>query len=638
MPICIVEHSDTNIIYSITCPETLSENLKNNIVSAFESIKPNLSKENFKINNISGLTINNTDNNKIDINLFDKRCNNEKKNQKCEVIRNITTDKARHIIKSFKTPKYELNKDENKYESSLNYSFEYISNNNNQEDYFKYNLNIILEFIKPLMKKESKILNISNNITKNVTNLNKSKRNLDNENINYFGISEENFFSQSLFGVNFELILKNDFGLEKLRSTKTINSFVQGEKYELLTNNEYFTDINETLNEFLFLSKAGNKMANSLYMKLNESLINLKNIINLNISDLNNLLAYKDLSSAFDSSLAIGKLKDVPYSIISASQNLFSNIFKLNNSIEESIKNIKNKLKDNIESFIINSHKLLDNIVNNITELSNTISSHNGKIIEISTYYLNYENPQFLNITQKAKFIMEKYYINEKNTIDSLLNILFNDFSNKFLESMKIYQSLLDNLLNKLNSKSLYIDKSTNKDINNVINNLSNTKILINRIITNIPLILKNKIGIEENEYFESQEELENNKNLYEKINNKSINISYSLDNDLFIDTTFNKIIEDFQNQFINLLNYIEKSKKEKFPLKNNMVFNSFYILDLFDEMDNYFKSEKVNILNYIRNENNDYLDLNAKQTDSYIKNNKLTLDQNINNIDIELS
>ena len=68
------------------------------------------------------------------------------------------------------------------------------------------------------------------------------------------------------------------------------------------------------------------------------------------------------------------------------------------------------------------------------------------------------------------------------------------------------------------------------------------------------------------------------------------------------------------------------------------MVFNSFYILDLFDEMDNYFKSEKVNILNYIRNENIDYLDLNAKQTDSYIKNNKLTLDQNINNIDIELS
>ena len=61
MPICIVEHSDTNIIHSITCPETLSENLKIDIISAFQSIKPNLSKENFNINNISGLEINNTD-------------------------------------------------------------------------------------------------------------------------------------------------------------------------------------------------------------------------------------------------------------------------------------------------------------------------------------------------------------------------------------------------------------------------------------------------------------------------------------------------------------------------------------------------------------------------------------------------
>ena len=134
------------------------------------------------------------------------------------------------------------------------------------------------------MKKESKILDISNNITKNESNLNTSKRNLDNENFNFFGIIEENFFSQSLFGVNFELNLKNDFGLEKLRSTKTINSFIQGAKFDLLSNNEYFTDINETLNEFIILPKAGNKMANSLYMKLNESLTNLKNIINLNIS------------------------------------------------------------------------------------------------------------------------------------------------------------------------------------------------------------------------------------------------------------------------------------------------------------------------------------------------------------------
>ena len=65
LPICIIKHSDINIILSISCPETLSEDLKNNIISAFQSIKPNLSKENFNINNISGLVINNTDNNSM---------------------------------------------------------------------------------------------------------------------------------------------------------------------------------------------------------------------------------------------------------------------------------------------------------------------------------------------------------------------------------------------------------------------------------------------------------------------------------------------------------------------------------------------------------------------------------------------
>lgn len=40
LPICLIEHTDTNIILSVTCPKTLSSNLKNDIILAFESIKP----------------------------------------------------------------------------------------------------------------------------------------------------------------------------------------------------------------------------------------------------------------------------------------------------------------------------------------------------------------------------------------------------------------------------------------------------------------------------------------------------------------------------------------------------------------------------------------------------------------------
>ena len=44
LPFCIIEHTNTNIILSITCPKTLSENLKNDIILAFQSIKPDSTK------------------------------------------------------------------------------------------------------------------------------------------------------------------------------------------------------------------------------------------------------------------------------------------------------------------------------------------------------------------------------------------------------------------------------------------------------------------------------------------------------------------------------------------------------------------------------------------------------------------
>lgn len=205
-----------------------------------------------------------------------------------------------------------IKNDNIKYYNSLNYSFEDITfqkDRNIEEENFKYNLIIILELIKPLMKKEEYItLNISNNITNNESKLFYSKRNLGKESINYFGIEEESFFFLPLFGVNLQLNLKNDLGLGKLRTTKITSSYIQGLNIEELSNYEIFTDINDALNEFINLSKAGNKMAHSLYSQLNESFINLKDSINLNINNLNNLLVFKDLSSIFDFSLSIENL------------------------------------------------------------------------------------------------------------------------------------------------------------------------------------------------------------------------------------------------------------------------------------------------------------------------------------------
>ena len=636
LPLCIIEHSDTNIILSINCPETLSDNLKNNLISSFKNIKPNLSKTNFQDYN---LRFNNIDE-QVDINIGDKECDN--KNQNCEININIIADKDGNLIKSSKKSKFEMIKnDENKYNIKFNYSFEDISckkNNSIEESNFIYNLNIILELIKPLMKiYEIKNINISNNLTNN--DLNNSNRILDNAIFNNFGIREESYFLQSLlFGVNLEAKLKNDFDIINSENIRLISNYLEGTKTVYLHNNIIFTNINKTINEFVAISKAGNLMINSLYNKINSFFTNFTNTINLNFNDLNNLLNYKDLSFIFDSSLAIGNLNQIPYSVISASQKLFFNIFQINNSLEESIRNITYKLNSSIQSFIINSHELLDNLVNNVTELSDTLYSNEGKITEILKYYLKYEDSSYHDVFLKAKLLMENYYINETNLIEPLLKKLLNEFSSNFNESIIIYQNILKTLIIKLKNKSLSINLGSHEEIINVINNLSNITKMLNQIQSNIQDILKRSIRIKEDGYFESNEELNNNKNLFQRINDKAINISYILDNNLIVDKTFDNIIQDFKNNITNFLNYVEKSKIEKFPLKNNIVLNSSYILNLFDKMDKDFEEEKLNILNYIKRENNEYLDLNKKMTESFFENNKLILDKIITEINNDLS
>ena len=83
-------------------------------------------------------------------------------------MRNITTDISGNLQKSIKISKYQKFNDEyNKYFNDIIYSFEDISNENKiDETIFKNNLNIILDLIKPIMKKEEYItFDILNDLT-----------------------------------------------------------------------------------------------------------------------------------------------------------------------------------------------------------------------------------------------------------------------------------------------------------------------------------------------------------------------------------------------------------------------------------------------------------------------------------------
>ena len=201
LPICIVEHTDTNIILSIKCPETLSKNFKNDIILAFQSIKP----ASFKgLNNDEEIAKTNVEekDDKIYINSYAKDCkdtlSDPKKEMNCNEIRNIITDKEGNLVSSEKVTSTDIITDEaNKFSKTFTYLFKDISNggaNNFDSENYKSNLNIIFDLVESLMKDEysttiKDIVERLNNTNEDEENIIET-RNLQEEKIENNGINE----------------------------------------------------------------------------------------------------------------------------------------------------------------------------------------------------------------------------------------------------------------------------------------------------------------------------------------------------------------------------------------------------------------------------------------------------------------
>ena len=656
LPICIVEHTDTNLILSLTCPEKLSKNLKNEIILAFKNIKPDTIKGLNDNETLEGIIIEEKDDKKY-IKSFSKECinyeENPKNNMKCEMNRNIITDNEGNLLYSKKISIIEDIKDnKNKYTNNFTYILEDISKQNKDDinlENYKLNLNIILDLTKSLMIKENFTSNetfneIFEDLIKdednNITEIS-FKRNLNEDNTENNGIFEENIFSMTFYNITLSLILKNDIGL-KYGNYRAISELKVGDETQVISSNEINSKFDSLIHNYIFISKAGNNLANKLYDQLNEPLYELMDNLNTNINELNNYLPYKKLSNIFVSTLSSKGLKELyflPYEFIGITEYLYKNINELNNNMPKITETMRKKLSNDISSFLKKSHNLLLNIFNNLTEVTNSLSSKKSKIAEISSYYLNNTDTSYVDIIIKAKEILNNYYINEKGIIEPIINKMLDNFdkniNNGKLNNIRLN---LEVLLNKLENGTLSIKLANEDDHKNVINNLGKSDIIFNNMIMNINNKFKECSGIQNNGYFETQKEIENNKKSYEAISNRAMNISYILDNNLLIDKTFDEIMKYFREQFIVLLKYMEKSKQEKFPLKENVLINSIFNLSYINQIDNTLKNEKIKIINSIKNENNNYLKLIQNELTSFKNKNQNSLEYIIQNITILLS
>ena len=110
------------------------------------------------------------------------------------------------------------------------------------------------------------------------------------------------------------------------------------------------------------------------------------------------------------------------------------------------------------------------------------------------------------------------------------------------------------------------------------------------------------------------------------------------MDNNEFVDKTFDNVMTSFRDKFIELLKNMENSVKDKFYLEENVLGTTLFDTTYLNEIDDYFKQEKINILNDIKNQNNEYLKSVNEILTSFKNDNGKSLDQIMSELITEMT
>ena len=80
--------------------------------------------------------------------------------------------------------------------------------------------------------------------------------------------------------------------------------------------------------------------------------------------------------------------------------------------------------------------------------------------------------------------------------------------------------------------------------------------------------------------------------------------------------------------RLLKYLKYMENSLKEKFPLEQNVLGTSLFGTSFLNEIDDFFQTQKINVLNFIKNENDEYLKLVNEHLSKFTSDDGKNLDQ----------
>ena len=395
-----------------------------------------------------------------------------------------------------------------------------------------------------------------------------------------------------------------------------------------------FSDISIALNKLITLMKAGKNMANLLYNNTIDKFSNITEIINTQIPIMINLVNYKDLSEIFDSTFSLDNLKIIPNEIVEESNQLINKLNQIYNEIDNgSLKRNISILNDYIYKFIKQSHILVNKIYENMKDLGNLLNSPKQAIAAISFYYMNHTSTSYINTINEAKKILMNYYIDEKNLIVPKIDKILEKFETITIESIQRQINLVSNLTEKIDSSNLTIEDAMEEDYTTIINNLQNSNASLSNIINLFKSKVKNEIPLKE-EYFLSKKEIESDNNTFYDLLEKSLSIARNLDNNEYVDKTFDNVMSDFRKSFTTVIKFMEQEKEDNFPMDEKTLDSNYFPPSEQRKISEDLKTLSEDIINKIKRENTKYLNLIKQKVDDFFLYHK----DNLNEIFYELT
>ena len=369
--LCLFNITDNNFITSMTCPESFSENKKNEMILDLYFFRPPAIQRADQENDNITITIKEDKENKRKYirETNGGLCNiQDNFGSLCTTDMNTTLDSDRNLLSYDELAITEINTDESNsfVKNKLTHLVD-ISDQIEDLDAAKYkeSLDKLLPMLKPYMKVDvhftednfTDLYNLVQEKSKSAKKFylpkknKKTYRSLMEYAASY--VKEQPLFSyKDSGGIQIDFNLKADSGMNT-EAMRTGADLIFDNEENHLSYLEEITDLQLILDELIELSKAGNHLATQLYDKIKEKLEGISNEISERINSLNNLLEYYELTDVFDATLLLDSINKLPISILAESNSLVNKLKKLYEGIKSGImKSNVDNLGNNIYNYI----------------------------------------------------------------------------------------------------------------------------------------------------------------------------------------------------------------------------------------------------------------------------------------------